>query len=124
MLKLEPFDKVKLCPASVNTGTSSTVPLNSSSRSAVFANICASLRFELPSLTNIGTISTGLFAVADVLPSNEIGCCCTLLPAGNVAPVAAMLSVPVPSEEMVAPPRSIVSAATYKVCQRLLELPS
>ena len=41
-----------------------------------------------------------------------------------MAPEAAISRFPVPSDLMVAPPRSIVSAATYTVCHLLVELPS
>ena len=64
--KASPFASVNVCPASVYTGTSSTVPLNSSSRSAVFARSCASVKLVVPSLTNKGTNCMGLFAVAEV----------------------------------------------------------
>ena len=102
-----PFASVNVCPASVNTGTSSTVALNSNSRSLSLARSSASVNDVVPSLTNIGTISTGLLEVADVLPSNEIGCEATLLPVGSVAPVAAIVNAPEPSDLIVAPPRSI-----------------
>ena len=96
------------------------MPLNSSSRFAVFASSCASVKFELPSLTNTFTICTGLAPVLLVLPPSTIVWSTTFEPDGNVAPVAEMANDPVESEEIVAPPRSIVSAATYNVCHLLL----
>ena len=44
----------------------------------------------------------------------------TFDPEGKVAPLAEISNDPVESDEIVAPPRSIVSAATYKVCHLLL----
>ena len=75
----------------------------------------------LPSLTKIPTSCTGLELVLLVFPAKTNACSPTFDPDGNVAPVAAMANCPVPSDDMVAPPRSIVSAATYRVCH-LLEL--
>ena len=111
-----PEESVKVWFASVYTGTSSTVPLNSSSRLAVFASSCASVKFELPSLTNTFTICTGLAFVLLVLPPSTIDWSTTFDPCGNVAPVAAIVNSPLPSDLIVAPPRSIVSAAKYAVC--------
>ena len=98
-----PLDSVNACSASVYTGTSSTVALNSSSRSAVPANSCESVLFVLPSLTNIFTFCIGLSAVLPVAPRIDIGLLANLLPSGNVAPVAAKVNCPDPSEEIVAP---------------------
>ena len=78
----------------------------------------------LPSLTKIPTFCTGRTAVPEVAPNNAIGLFTTLLPVGNVAPVAAIVKLPLPSDEIVAPPRSIVSAATNKVCHLLVVEPN
>ena len=57
-----------------------------------------------------------------VAPSMDIGLADILLPVGSTAPSAAIVTEPVPSELIVAPPRSIVFAATNKVCHlRVLE---
>ena len=115
-----PFSNVKDCPASVNTGTSSTVPLNSNSKSPVLAKSCASVNVVLPSLVYKFTNCIGLFAVAEVFPCNCIPWVVshdfTLDPVGSVAHVAAISIVPVPSDEIVAPPKSIVSEDKYTVC--------
>jgi hypothetical protein len=78
-----PFASVKVCPASVYTGTSSTVALNSSVREAVLANSCASESAVLPSLTNNPTFCTGLASVPSLEPVNEIPLVPTLLPVGE-----------------------------------------
>ena len=119
-----PFDNVKVCPASVYTGTSSTVALNYNFKGAVVANSCASVRIELPSLRNNPTVCTGLESVPAFEPFNDIPFAPTLLPCGSVAPLAAISRFPDPSDFMVAPPRSIVSAATYTVCHLLVTLPN
>ena len=99
----------------------STVALNSKVRSAVFASSCVSVNSVLPSLTNTFTFCTGLAAVLPVAPRIDIGLFCNLLPTGRVAPAAAISIVPDPSDDIVAPPISIVSAATNNVCH-LFEL--
>ena len=111
-----PSDSVNDCSASVYTGTSSTVPLNSNSKSAVFSSNCSSVKLELPSLTNILTSCAGLCVVAFVFPPKTSALSPTFDPLGNVAPVAAMAKLPVPSDDMVAPPRSIVVDATNNFC--------
>ena len=110
--------------ASVNTGTSSTVPLNSSYKSAVPANNCASDLLVLPSHTKTLTICTGLAVVFVVFPPKTRACSPTFEPVGSVAPVAAIVNSPLPSDLIVAPPRSIVSAAKYAVCHLLDALPN
>ena len=76
------------------TGTSSTVPLNSNSRLAVFANSCASVKLVLPSLTNTDTICTGLAVVLLVFPPRTMAWSTTLEPTGSVAPVAEISNDP------------------------------
>ena len=93
-----PFDNVKVCPASVYTGTSSTVALNSNFKGAVVANSCASVRIELPSLRNNPTVCTGLESVPAFEPFNDIPFAPTLLPCGSVAPLAAISRFPDPSD--------------------------
>ena len=105
----------------MNTGIVSTVALNSNVKSAVLANSSVSVEDVLPSLTNTFTFCTGLAAVLPVAPSMDIGLFCNLLPTGSVAPAAAISIVPEPSDDIVAPPISIVSAATNNVCH-LFEL--
>ena len=67
-----PLLKVNVCCASVYTGISSIVPLNSNSKSPSLAKSCASVNDVVPSLTNNFTNCIGLFAVADVFPCNCI----------------------------------------------------
>ena len=100
------------------------MPLNSSVRSAVPANNCASVKFVLPSLTNTFTSCTGLAVVLLVFPPSTIAWSTTFDPCGSVAPEAEIVNDPVVSDEMTAPPRSIVSAATNKVCHLLEDDPN
>ena len=123
-VKAVPSDSVKVCCASVYTGTVSTVALNSSVRSPSFASSWLSVKDVLPSLTNTLTFCTGLAAVFPVAPRIDIGLVASLEPVGRVAPVAAMVNSPLPSDFIVAPPRSIVSAAKYAVCHLRDALPS
>ena len=67
-----PFAKVNVCPASVYTGTSSTVALNSSVRLAVLAKSCVSVKLVLPSLTKTPTFCTGLTSVPAFDPVSDI----------------------------------------------------
>ena len=82
----------------------------------------------LPSLVYTFTNCIGLFAVAEVFPCNCIPWVVspdfTLDPVGSVAPVAAISIVPVPSDEIVAPPISSVSADRYAVCHLLEDDPN
>ena len=119
-----PSASVNDCWASVYTGTVSTVALNSRFKSPSLANNCASVNVVLPSLTNTFTFCIGLAAVLLVAPKIDIGLEASLLPVGSVAPVAAISIVPEPSEEMVAPPMSSVSADKNAVCHLRVELPN
>lgn len=122
-VRLVPLLRVNVCCACVYTGSVSTVALNSSSSSAVDDNSCASVNCVDPSLTNIFTFCMGLAPVPDVEPNICILLLETLLSSGRVAPVAEIDIAPVPSEEIVAPPMSIVSLARNAVFHLLVGVP-
>mgnify|MGYP003308077150 CR=1 FL=1 len=117
---MAPVERINVWPASVNTGISSTVPLNSNVRAAE----PLTSTFPDPSCTYKGTSCTGLACVPAVDPFNDITRVPTLELAGSVAPVADIAILPVVSDEIVAPPMFTVSADRYAVCHLRDSLPN